>query len=116
MAKKYKNGNQPMLKTLSDSFMSLSFALTLALLLIYGFTKRLFIWLIALSSFSWFALSGIFLFVLLTDKSVLIKKDAFYKGKPISQKEAAFFGYVYAGIFLAIGTILAFLFFRELCG
>ncbi|MBR2020043.1 MAG: hypothetical protein IKA05_06570 [Clostridia bacterium] len=115
-----KKRKQQRLKILLDILLFLPFFLpfflSFSLLLVYGFTERLNLWLIALSSFSWFLLTAVYVYILITNKKIIIKQDAFYKGKPITQNEATFFAYIFAVIFLALGTMLAIMLFRELCG
>ena len=111
-----KKQKQQRLKILLDILIILPFVLSFSLLLVYGFTERLYLWLIALSSFSWFLLTAVYVYVLITNKKIIIKQDAFYKGKPITQNEATFFAYMFAVIFLALGTMIAIMFFREICG
>ena len=111
-----KKRKQQRLKILLDILLFLPFFLSISLLLVYGFTERLNLWLIALSSFSWFLLTAVYVYILITNNKIIIKQDAFYKGKPITQNEATFFAYIFAVIFLALGTMLAIMLFRELCG
>ena len=110
-----KKKKQQRLKILLDVLIILPFVLSFSLLLVYGFTERLYLWLISLSSFSWFLLTAVYVYILITNKKIIIKQDAFYKGKPITQKEVTFFAYLFAVIFLTLGTMLAIMFFRELC-
>ena len=111
-----KKQKQQSLKILLDILIILPFVLSFSLLLVYGFTERLYLWLIALSSFSWFLLTAVYVYILITNKKIIINQGAFYQGKPITQKDATFFAYLFAVIFLALGTMLAIMFFREICG
>ncbi len=111
-----KRAKQRRLNILLDILMFIPFILSFALLLIYAFTERLYLWLIALSSFSWFLLTAVYVYILITNKRIIVKQDAFYKGKPITPKEALFFAYMFAVIFLALGTMFAIMFFREIRG
>ena len=113
--KKYNEKKQKRIEILLGTLIIFSLVLTFSLMLVYGFTERLYLGLIALSSASWFLLVGLYVYILVTNKKMLIKQDAFYKGKPITQKEATFFAYVYAVLFIGIGTILAIMFFRAIC-
>ena len=90
------------------------FLSSVLILLIYGITERLILWLVAVSSLSWFVLTSVYLYTLITDKSKIISKDAYYKGKSLTSEGAAFFAYIYAVFMFAIGVMLAFIFFREL--
>lgn len=103
-------------KVLLDILTILAFVLLFSVLFIYGFTEQVFLGLVALSSFSWFLLTGLYVYILITNKKVIINPGASYHGKPITPKEATFFAYVYAVIFLCLGTMLAIMFFREICG
>ncbi len=111
-----KKQKQQRLKILLDILIILPFVLSFSLLLVYGFTERLYLWLIALSSFSWFLLTAVYVYILITNKKIIIKQGAFYKGKPITKNETTFFAYMFAVIFLALGTMLFIMFFREICG
>jgi len=77
--------------------------------------EKMLIWLTAASSCSWLAFSGVYIYILVTDKYQLIKKEGFYLGQPLSPLETSFFAYVYAVCLVAIGTMLAVAFFREIC-
>ncbi len=94
----------------------LSVVLTFSSFFFYGFTERWCLGLLAPASFSWFLLTGLYVYILNTNKKVIINPRASYHGKPITQSEAVFFAYVYAVCFLAIGIMLAVMFFREICG
>ena len=111
-----KKERERRLKILLDILMFIPFVFSFALLSIYGFTEHLPLWLIAISSLSWFLLTAVYVYTLITNKKIIIKQDAFYQGKPITQNEATFFAYLFAVIFLALGTMLAVMFFREICG
>ena len=111
-----KKERERRLKILLDILMFIPFVFSFALLSIYGFTEHLPLWLIALSSFSWFLLTGLYVYILITNNRIIISQYAFYQGKPITPKEALFFAYTFAVIFLAFGTMLAVMFFREICG
>ena len=91
----------------------LPFVLSFTLLLIYGFTKNLVLWLAALSSISWLVLAGGYIYALANKWDSVSLKNSVYKMKPVTSKEATFFHCLFAIIFIALGVVLAIVFFRE---
>ena len=77
------------------------------------FAKNIVLWLAALSSISWFVLAGGYIYALANKWESVSLKNSVYKMKPIASKEATFFHCLFAIIFIALGVVLAIVFFRE---
>lgn len=91
------------------------FILSFIMMMVHGITGKIVLWLAGLSTIAWFVLTGGYIYALINKWEVVsLKKPAYYKGKPITPKEAKFFAYAYAVIPFAIGVLSAILFFKEM--